>query len=84
LEYTAEAKRAKIEGVVWVECVISASGVCSEAKVIRPLDFDAWGLDQRALETSRQYRFKPTSKAGVPVAFTAAIELKFSLADESR
>jgi TonB family protein len=65
-------------------CVISTSGVCSDAKVTRPLDFDAWGLDQRALETSRQYRFKPAIKAGVPAAFKATIELKFSLADESR
>ena len=75
-EYTEEARNAKIEGAVLVEAVIDEKGVPTEPKVVRTLDK---GLDQKALEAVRQWRFKPGLKDGTPVAVTVKIEVNFRL-----
>jgi TonB family protein len=42
--------------------------------VARSLGF---GLDEKAIEAVRQWRFKPATKNGVPVAAPATIEVRF-------
>jgi TonB family protein len=37
------------------------------------------GLDEKALETVRTYKFKPAKKNGKPVAVPIAIEVNFHL-----
>ena len=45
--YTADAMRAKVQGTVWVECVVRPDGTCTDANVTKSLD-SVFGLDQEA------------------------------------
>jgi TonB family protein len=44
-QYTADAMRARIQGTVWVECIVQTNGQCSDTHVVRSLD-QTFGLDQ--------------------------------------
>jgi TonB family protein len=76
--YTGEAMRARIEGVVWVECTVTTAGVCEDLKVVRSLD-TKFGLDQQALDAAKRWRFKPGTLNGRPVDVIVSIEIEFRL-----
>ena len=65
-DYTADAMRAKVQGVVVVECVVLPDGTVGEAHVIKSLD-SVFGLDQEAIKAARQWQFIPGRRFGQPV-----------------
>jgi TonB family protein len=77
-QYTSDAMRAKIQGTVWVECVVRQDGTVGDAHVIRSLD-STFGLDEAALAAARQWRFHPGTRMGEPVSVLITIELTFTL-----
>lgn len=77
-EYTSAAMRAKVQGTVEVQAVVNPDGTVGEARVVRSLD-DRFGLDDKAIEAVRQWRFRPGVKAGRPVPVLVLIELTFTL-----
>jgi TonB family protein len=77
-QYTADAMRARIQGTVWVECIVQTNGVCSDTHVVRSLD-QTFGLDQEAIKAARLFRFRPGMRLGEPVAVLVTIELSFTL-----
>ena len=77
-QYTSDAMRAKIQGQVWVECVVRSDGSVGDAHVIRSLD-STFGLDEAALAAARQWRFRPGTRLGEPVSVLITIELTFTL-----
>jgi TonB family protein len=77
-QYTAEAMRAKITGVVLLEAVVQADGTVGDVRVVRSLD-PVFGLDQEALKAARQWRFVPGRRQGQPVPVLVSIELTFTL-----
>ncbi len=77
-QYTAEAMRARIQGVVRVECVVLPDGTVGRIEVINSLD-SVFGLDQEAIKAARQWRFAPGTRFGEPVAVLVTIELAFSV-----
>jgi periplasmic protein TonB len=77
-QYTADAMRAKIQGVVVLECVILADGSVGHVSVVRSLD-PVFGLDQEAIKAAKQWRFLPAKRQGQPVAIAVNIELAFTL-----
>ena len=77
-QYTADAMRARIQGTVWVECIVQTNGQCSETHVVRSLD-QTFGLDQEAVKAARLFRFRPGMLKGEPVAVLVTIELSFTL-----
>lgn len=77
-QYTADAMRARIQGTVWVECVVQTDGQCSDTHVVRSLDRN-FGLDQEAIKAARLFRFRPGMRLGEPVAVLVTIELSFTL-----
>ena len=77
-QYTSEAMRARIQGQVWVECVVQPSGVCSDVQVVRSLD-STFGLDREAVKAAQQWRFRPGTRLGQPVPVLVTIELSFAL-----
>jgi TonB family protein len=77
-QYTADAMRARIQGTVWVECIVQTNGQCSDTHVVRSLD-QAFGLDQEAIKAARLFRFRPGMRLGEPVAVLVTIELSFTL-----
>ena len=76
--YTAEAMRAKVQGVVWLRCIVLPDGTVSRVEVVRSLD-STFGLDQEAVKAARQWRFMPGTRLGEPVSVRVTIELTFTL-----
>ena len=76
--YTAEAMRAKVQGVVWLRCIVLPDGSVGRVEVVRSLD-STFGLDQEAVKAARQWRFMPGTRLGEPVAVRVTIELTFTL-----
>lgn len=75
-QYTDEARTAKIEGTVMMSVDISPEGSATNLEVLRSLEP---GLDQKAIEAVRQWRFAPAIKDGTPVTVRATIEVNFRL-----
>src|SRR6478735_5751575 len=76
--YTADAMRAKIQGSVWLECIVMPDGSVGEVKVTRSLD-PIFGLDQEAIKAAKMWRFRPGMRQGEPVPVIITIELTFTL-----
>jgi periplasmic protein TonB len=76
--YTADAMRAKVQGSVWLECIVMPDGSVGEVKVTRSLD-PIFGLDQEAIKAAKMWRFKPGIRQGEPVPVIITIELTFTL-----
>jgi protein TonB len=77
-QYTADAMRAKVQGVVELEAVVLADGTVGEVRIVRSLD-SIFGLDEEAVKAVRQWRFAPGTRLGQPVAVLVGIELTFTL-----
>ena len=75
-EYTEEARKAKYQGTVVIYCVVDVHGMVRNIRVTRSLGL---GLDEKALEAVRQWKFKPGMKNGRPVNVAASIEVTFRL-----
>ena len=76
--YTADAMRAKVQGSVWLECIVMPDGSVGDVKVTRSLD-PIFGLDQEAIRAAKQWRFRPGMRQGEPVPVIITIELTFTL-----
>ena len=76
--YTAAAMQAKIQGTVLVTAVVLATGDVGKVEILESLDAEH-GLDQEAVEATRQWKFKPGTKDGKPVPVEVTIEMTFTL-----
>jgi protein TonB len=76
--YTADAMRAKVQGSVWLECIVMPDGSVGDVKVTRSLD-PIFGLDQEAIKAAKNWRFRPGMRQGEPVPVIITIELTFTL-----
>ena len=77
-QYTSDAMRAKIQGVVTLEVIVNADGTVGDAKVVRSLD-PIFGLDQSAIAAVKAWKFKPGKRAGKPIPVLVTVELSFTL-----
>lgn len=75
-EYSEDARKAKHQGIVVLNAVIDEKGQPRDLHVIRALSL---GLDEKAVEAVRKWRFKPAMKGGWPVPVSARIEVSFRL-----
>jgi TonB family protein len=75
-EFTQQAKQAKYQGVSVVQCVVDTHGMPQHVHTVRKLKM---GLDEKAIEAVRQYRFKPGTLDGKPVSVAITIEVNFHL-----
>jgi TonB family protein len=78
VEYTAAAMRRKIQGTLRVECIVGRDGVCANPTVVRSLH-KTFGLDDQAVQTIREWRFRPGVRRGTPVATRIKLDLRFAL-----
>ncbi len=75
-EYTPDAKLAKYSGSVLLMLEIGTDGVAHNITVVRALGL---GLDQKAVDAVKQWRFNPATLNGNPVPVTAHVEVDFKL-----
>jgi periplasmic protein TonB len=75
-EYSEEARKAKFQGtcVLWV--VVGPDGKPRDIKVARTLGL---GLDEKAIEAVKSWRFEPAMKDNKPVAVSINVEVSFRL-----
>jgi TonB family protein len=76
--YTPQARQAGIEGTVRLSVHIGTDGRAHDIRVIEGLGY---GLDTKAVDAVRQWRFRPGMKDGAPVVIAANIEVEFRLAE---
>ncbi len=75
-DYSDEARRANIEGEVELEIVVRRDGTVGDVKVLRGL---RGGLNERAIQAVRQWRFAPGRMKGVPVDVVVQVGVEFRL-----
>jgi bla regulator protein blaR1 len=75
-EYTEKARRAKYQGICVVALIVDEQGNPQRVQVVRHLGM---GLDKKAVEAVRQYRFKPAMLRGNPVQVEVNIEVNFRI-----
>jgi protein TonB len=62
--YTKEAEDERVEGLVLVAVVVAPDGSSDALNIVRGIGH---GLDEKAVQTVRQWHFEPGTKGGVPV-----------------
>jgi TonB family protein len=75
-EFSDQARMAKYQGVVVVGLIVDAKGLPQNIHVVRALGM---GLDEKAVEAVRQYRFKPAMFKGHPVPVSLNLEVDFHI-----
>ena len=75
-EFSEQARKAKQQGVVILYGEVDTSGFLRNVRVVRGLGL---GLDEKAIEAVRRWRFRPGYRDGRPVVAAATIEVNFHL-----
>ncbi len=75
-EYSEQARKAKHEGTVILTVIVGPDGRTHGIRVARSLGL---GLDEKAMEAVRNWKFEPARKGGQAVAVQVNVEVKFSL-----
>ncbi len=75
-DYTDEGRRRGIEGDVVLEIVVRSDGSVGDVRVIQGL---GGGLERRAIEAVRQWKFAPAKRFGAPVDVLVEVAVEFKL-----
>jgi TonB family protein len=75
-EYSAEAKAAKFNGIVLVNLIVDEKGMPKNVHVLRGVGN---GLDEKAVESVKKYRFRPAREGGKPVPVELNVEVNFQI-----
>ncbi len=75
-EYSEEARKAKYQGTVVLWVIVGPDGRIHDVKVQRSLGL---GLDEKAVEAVKRWRFEPARKDGQPVSVQVNVEVNFRL-----
>ncbi len=75
-DYTEDARRRGVEGEVVMEIVVRRDGLVGDVTVTQGL---AAGLNERAVQAVRQWRFAPSERQGAPVDVMVEVSVEFKL-----
>ncbi|MBI3894764.1 MAG: energy transducer TonB, partial [Acidobacteria bacterium] len=75
-EYSEQARKAKYQGTVVLSLIVQRDGSVRDIQVKQSLGL---GLDEKAIEAVKQWRFRPGMKSGQAVDVAAIIEVTFRL-----
>ena len=76
-QYTADAKARRVQGTVELAVTVNSDGtVADDVRVLKSLDEQ---LDQQAIIAVKQWKFRPGTYKGQPVAVIVNVELTFTL-----
>lgn len=75
-QFTPQARAADLQGTVSIQLIVDSQGNPQDVHVVRHLGM---GLDEKAVEAVRQYRFRPAMYQGHPVAVQMIIDVAFHL-----
>lgn len=75
-EFTDQARAARYQGVVAIQLIVDSYGNPEDIQIVKHLGM---GLDQKAIEAVRQYKFKPAMYQGHPVPVRLVVDVNFHL-----
>jgi len=75
-EYSEEARRAKYQGTVILYVIVGPDGKPHDVRIMRSLGM---GLDEKAIEAVKTWRFDPARKNAQPVSVQISVEVTFRL-----
>ena len=75
-KYTEEARSAKTQGTCILWMIVDDQGRPRDIRVVRGLGM---GLDSKAIEAVKQWKFQPALKDGRPVNVQISVEVGFRL-----
>jgi periplasmic protein TonB len=75
-EYSEEARKAKYQGTCVLALIVGPDGRPHDIHIQRSLGL---GLDEKAIEAVKQWKFEPAMKDGKPVAVQIAVQVDFRL-----
>ena len=75
-DYTEEARQRAIAGDVVLEIVVRRDGSVGDLKILQGL---GGGLNDRAVQAVRQWRFAPAQRLGVAVDVIVEVAVEFKL-----
>jgi protein TonB len=73
--YPPDAIQARVQGVVILECTISATAKVAQVKPLRGIPL----LTEAAIEAVKQWEYAPTMLNGVAVPVIMTVTVKFKL-----
>jgi TonB family protein len=74
--YSDEARKTKLQGTVVLRIVINERGLAESIEVSQGLGL---GLDERAIEAVKKWRFRPAMRGKMPVPVSALVQVTFRL-----
>ena len=75
-KYSEAARKAKYQGTVTLSLVVRRDGTVGDVQVITPLGL---GLDEKAIEAVKQWKYRPAIKDGEAQDMTITVEISFRL-----
>ena len=75
-DYTEDARRRSISGDVVLEIVVRRDGSVGDVRILQGL---AGGLNERAVQAVRQWRFSPAHRQGAAVDVIVEVAVEFKL-----
>lgn len=75
-DFSEQARKSKYQGTVVLWLVVGADGLPRDVRIQRSLGM---GLDEKAMEAIRKWKFEPGRKDGIPVAVAVNVEVHFQL-----
>jgi periplasmic protein TonB len=75
-EFSEEARKAKFQGICTLALVVGVDGRPSQIRVQSSLGM---GLDEKAIEAVKNWKFEPAMRDGHPVPVAIAVEVDFHL-----
>jgi TonB family protein len=75
-EFSEEARKAKYQGTCTLSLIVLANGRPSDIHVVSSLGM---GLDEKAIEAVKNWKFEPGMKDGRAVNTIIAVEVDFHL-----
>jgi TonB family protein len=75
-EFSEDARISKYQGTMVISLVVDPSGTATDLAIVTPLGL---GLDEKAVEAVRAWKFEPGIKDGQPVAVKTMVEVDFHL-----
>lgn len=75
-DYTEEARQRGVAGEVVLEIVVRRDGTVGDTRVLQGLGH---GLDERAVNAVRQWRFSPARRMNAPVDVIVEVSVEFRL-----
>lgn len=75
-DYSDDARKARAQGTVVLAIIVRKDGTVSVQEVTKKLGF---GLDQKAIDAVKRWKFIPAKKDGNPVDVFVSVEVNFTL-----